>query len=437
MSYDSALMPGGHIRVLIIPGHDPVGDWMASVVQAEADLVLLGTARNLELAMETVNKLMPDVVLVDIASGILDHVELLNQLAAPASGASVIVVAMGHEVDLVRQAMLVGAHGFLLKPFGETDLLSSIRQAHELIVQRRAQLEKAPHPEVRATEQHRARAPIVGVFSPKGGVGCTTLAVNLAVALVEATGQETILVDADLRFGDVDTALNLASTTTLGTVIAQLDDLDDDLLMHSLIRHKSGIRVLPAPDHIDAADWIEHEDMKRLLRRLAEMGRGYVVVDTWSALNDCTLSILDACDHLLVLTTPQVTALRDVYRFLEVLGLLKYDLGKVWLVLNHCYLPGEVRLKDLERTLGRPITQMIDYAPGPVVNSLNRGVPLVEAYPDAEATRNIIALARRLVAEGRGAESGVPLRSAERAAEKPRKRRLFSARPALGGEVSR
>ncbi|HSJ56469.1 MAG TPA: P-loop NTPase, partial [Anaerolineae bacterium] len=384
-----------------------------------------------------VEKLKPNVVLVDIASGILEHADLLNRLAAPSAACAVIVVAMGHEVDLVRQAMLSGAQGFLLKPFGETDLLSSVRQAYELSMQRRAQVEQTQASQTSGAKQRGERAPIVGVFSPKGGVGCTTLAVNLAVALVEATGQESILVDADLRFGDVDTALNVSSTTTLGTVITQLDDLDDDLLLQCLVRHKSGVRVLPAPDHLDAADWIEHEDMRKLLHRLAELGRGWVVVDTWSALNDCTLSILDACDHLLVVTTPQVTALRDVYRFLEVLGLLKYDMQKVWLVLNHCYLPGEVRMKDLERTLGRPITQTIGYAPGPVVNSLNRGVPLVEAYPDSQATDNIVSLARQLTDAYKEAESGVAVHSREGAGAKTRKRGLFSGRLTLGSEVSR
>ncbi|MBN1659144.1 MAG: P-loop NTPase [Anaerolineae bacterium] len=437
MSYDRALVTGGNIRVLVIPGHDPVGDWMASLVQAEADMTMLGLTRNLTHVIETVDKLKPDVVLVDIGSGILEQVELLNYLSAPGSACSVIVVAMSNEVDLVRQAMLVGAQGFLLKPFGETDLLSSVRQAYDLAVQRRAQLEKAPPPQAGASSAHVERAPVVGVFSPKGGVGCTTLAVNLAVALREATGQETILVDGDLRFGDVDTALNIAGATSLATVIAQLDDLDDALLAKSLAHHSSGIRVLPAPDHLDAADSIEPNDVRKLMRRLAGLGTGYVVVDIWSTLNDCTLSILDECDHLVVLTTPQVTALRDVYRFVEVLGLLKYDLSKIWLVLNHCYVPGELRLKDLERTLGRPIAQTIDYAPGPVLTSLNRGVPLVQAYPNTPAAEKIVALARQLVAANREAESGVPSHGKQSAPEKTRKHKLFSRRLALGSEVSR
>ena len=136
----------GKIRVLVIPGMDPVGDWMADVIKLEQDMTGLGVVRDLSQALETVERLAPEVILVDIGSGILQRTEILSRLASSSSGAAVIVVAMLGEVDMVRQAMLHGAQGFLLKPFSEAELLSSIRQAYELVLQRRAEM---PKPEVR------------------------------------------------------------------------------------------------------------------------------------------------------------------------------------------------------------------------------------------------------------------------------------------------
>ncbi len=425
MSSDREAGPMGKVKVLVIPGMDPVGDWMADVIKLEQDMACLGLVRDLAQALETVERLAPEVILVDIGSGILQRTEILSRLAAPASGAAVIVVAMLGEVDMVRQAMLHGAQGFLLKPFSEAELLSSIRQAYELVLQRRAEMPKRGIPE--QAESIR-RAEVIAVFSPKGGVGCTTVAINLAVALRTLTDKSTILLDGDLRFGDIDTALNISSATNVGTLVSQLDEMDNQLLDRSLIPHKSGVRVVVAPPHLDMADAIRPEHLRKLISRLSELEDGYVVIDAWSSLDDCTLSILDKCQHLVVITTPQVTAMRDVHRFLEVLNLLGYGRSSTRLVLNHCYHRSEVNVKDLERALGHPFVQEIDYSPNQVTASLNRGVPLVQEYRDSAAARSIMRLAQYLV---ESTDARPTLDTEEEPAgknEKPKRRGLFSQR---------
>ncbi|MGD9146013.1 MAG: P-loop NTPase, partial [Anaerolineae bacterium] len=365
----------------------------------------------------------------------LQQGELLSHLAGPVSGAAVIVMAMLGEVDMVRQAMLYGAQGFLLKPFSEAELLGSLRQTYELISQRRAELADAPRglpaPEVKPGD----RAEIVALYSPKGGVGCTTIAINLAVALQKVTGKSSILVDADLRFGDIDSALNIATASSIGSLVSQLDELDNQLLDRSLIPHSSGIRVVVAPPHLDMADSIRPEHLNRLLTRLSELDDGYIVVDAWSALDDLTLSILDLCQHLIVVTTPQVTALRDVHRFLEVLSLLGYDRGKISLVLSHCYHRSDVKPKDMERALGYPVVQTIQYAPSQVTASINRGLPLVQEYRDSPAAQNIIRLAEFIAEKSaRQKQMGLEEGMVPETQEKPKRRGLFFQRkPAADG----
>ena len=427
MSFDREAGPMGKIKVLVIPGMDPVGDWMADVIKLEQDMACLGLVRDLAQALDTVDRLAPEVILVDIGSGILQRTEILSRLAAPASGAAVIVVAMLGEVDMVRQAMLHGAQGFLLKPFSEAELLSSVRQAYELVLQRRAEM-----PKKGITEQAESirRAEVIAVFSPKGGVGCTTVAINLAVALNTLTGKPTTLLDSDLRFGDVDTALNISSASNVGALVSQLDEMDNQLLARSLITHKSGIRVVVAPPHLDMADAIRPEDIRKLISRLSELDEGYVVIDAWSSLDDCTLSILDKCQQLVVITTPQVTAMRDVHRFLEVLNLLDYGRDATRLVLNHCYHRSDVNVKELERALGVSIVQEIEYAPNQVTASLNRGVPLVQEYGDSPAARSIMRLAQYLVdrADAHGSQDLEDELAEDK--RKPKRRGLFSQRRA-------
>lgn len=406
-----SLIDRGVIRVLIIAGQDPVSDWMANVISSEPGLLFVGLVRDPAFALESIQKLEPDVLLIDVNSGILRQENLLAQVAAPIARQAVIMVAMMGEVEAVQKAMLRGAQGFLLKPFREEELVGSIRKAYDLLLQRRAEMPSVS--QLMAGEQARLQpqAKIISVYSPKGGVGCTTVAINLAVSLHTLSQKPVILVDGDLRFGDIDIALNITSGTSINRLLPDLDGLDDPVLENALALHSSGIRVLTAPPLVDAAESIRPEQLSHLLHRLARLGEGYIVVDAWSVLDDYTLAILDASTRLVMLTTPQVTALRDTHRCLDALKLLKYDVEKTLLVLNQCYHRSTIRIRDVEQALGYRIAQVIEHAPGEVTASLNRGVPLVLEYSDSPAAQNILELARTL--SGKGAPTLEPMARTE------------------------
>ncbi len=407
MGSDQMSLPVPLTRVLIVPGRDTFGDWMASAVTTQQDMIVTGIIRDLGQLDGAVEKLGPDVLLLDMGSGILQHIDLLRRLTAPRSGLAVVVVALMNEVEGVQQAMLQGAHGFLLKPFTEPELLKSVRQAHELLRQRRAEMSSLARTYPGGSAAEPARGEVVVVFSPKGGVGKTTVAVNLAVALRMETSKRVILVDADLSFGDVDAALNMVSATSLIEILPTLAAGDDVNLENDLVPHHSGIHVLPASPELGGSDGLHPDQLRQLLTRLAGLGEGYVVVDTWSTVDDCTLALLDASQHLVLITTPQVMALRDTRRFLDALRLLNYNLDKMLLVLNQCYHRVEVKIQDVERALGHPVAQVIEYAPGPVTTSLNRGVPLVTEYRTSSAAQNIVRLAGLVAARSAQQSVGV------------------------------
>jgi pilus assembly protein CpaE len=427
MSSELDIQPEGKIRVLILAGPDPIGDWMASAIRFEPDIALLACLQDMTQARESVDHLSPDVLLVDVSSGIVTDSDLIQRVSTPVPTSAVIVVATMDEVEIVRQAMLQGAKGFLLKPFSEADLLKSIQQAHALILRQRAELARIPEEPGAVRPETLPKADVVAVFSPKGGVGCTTIAVNLAVALETVIRMPTILVDGDLRFGDVDAALNMPAGTSVGTLAPSLDEFSNQELDRALVVHESGIKVLTAPPYLDAADSIQPAHFKLLLRRLSALRPGFVVVDTWSSLDDITLAILDSCQHLIVVTTPQIMALRDTHRFLEVLELLEFDPDQVMLVVNHCYQRSSLQPRDVERALNRPIDQVIEHTPLQVTASLNRGVPLILDYRDSPAARGILSLARQLGAKQIVPEDQQTAASPEpRANQGPRRRGLFS-----------
>jgi pilus assembly protein CpaE len=408
MSRDAMPQSEEKIRVLILPGQDPVGDWMATVINLDPGLSLLALVRDLDQVQSNVEKLAPKVILVDLSSGILQRKELLSEISG---GAAVVVVATPNELDLVQQAMLHGAKAFLLKPFGETDLLNTVRRVKPPV--KPAQ----PAPSIPIAESDE-QASVLAVYAPKGGVGCTTVAINLAVALHKRSQQQVTLVDGDLGFGDVDTALNLPASLNIATLVPQMDRLDDASLEASLVRHRSGIRVLPAPPHLDAADTIEPDHLRDLILHLQRLDAGYVVADTWSQLDDRTLSIFDCCSQLVVVTTPQVTALGDTRRFLEVMDLLNYDREGIVLVLNNCYHRMHVRPQDVERALGHPVAQVLDYEPATVTAAINHGLSLVEENLKSGAAQGILKLAE-LVEEGEAAQVSLRPKRAVVPAEGP------------------
>jgi pilus assembly protein CpaE len=423
MKSAGSLSTQAKIKVLVIGGSDSVGDWMAEIITVDEDMVFLGLVRNLAQALECVEKLKPDVILVDIGSGILEEGDLINRLASPLSDTAIIVVAMMGEVDIVRQAMLHGAQGFLLKPFNEEEMLSSVRAAYELVALRRSERSTTGLLPPGEEAEAEPKAEIISVFSPKGGVGATTVAVNLAVALKALSDKPTILIDGDLRFGDIDIALNINAPSSISTLLSNLDELDEDLVERALVTHDSGVKVLTAPAFPDVADRIQPEQLRELLARLAELYDGYIVVDVWSSLDDCALSVLDACQRLVVVTAPQVTAMRDTHRFLEVLRLLEYDMSRVVLVLNHCYQRGKFSLREVQRALGFQVSQVIDHAPNAITASLNRGVPFVKEHRGNPAAKGIRHLAHTLTNNRGGEQSPEALAEPEPAKNNSRRKR--------------
>ena len=156
----------------------------------------------------------------------------------------IIMMSVQGEADYLRRSMLAGAREFLIKPFSSDELISSIRRVHELGASRR-QAMPSTTPTV-PTEVEQERLPekmgkIIAVFSPKGGVGCSTVAINLAIALHRAEGKPVALVDGSLQFGDVAVLLNLQANRSLADLAPHVDELDHELLDHVMLSHPSGV----------------------------------------------------------------------------------------------------------------------------------------------------------------------------------------------------
>ncbi len=234
--------------------------------------------------------------------------------------------------------------------------------------------------------EHFRRGQIVSVFAAKGGVGKTTIAVNLAVGLTRFYGRKTLVIDGDLAFGDVGVRLNIASNKSLFD-IASGGDVDFNSLADALVQHNSGVSLLLRPSTPAMSERIDIESVSRVLYAYKALF-DFVIVDTFPALNELNHRILDASDRIIVVTTPEISSVYSTYRFLEVAESLGHA-HKVLVVLNRAN--SGLRLDALERELGMNVDCTVISAGRTVVEAANRGISIFSHDPheEEEITRDL------------------------------------------------
>jgi pilus assembly protein CpaE len=379
------------IKVLIVDDIPETRDHLSKLLGFEGDVEVVGAAGGGPEAIEMAMALRPDVVLMDINMPGMDGITATEKLAAEVPNCAVIMMSVQGEADYLRRSMLAGAREFLVKPFSSDELTASIRQ----VWSREKDKQSRYAPIVQTTEISNGTgepASVVAVFSPKGGVGRTTISVNLAVAVAQ-TGKRVALVDASLQFGDVGVLLNLnPRNKSIADLAGELQADQIDSLDTFMITHSSGVRVLLAPPSPEQAELIGGVAVKRVLQRL-RTDFDLIVVDCPSSFNEPTLAVLDEADLILTLLTLEITSVKNMRLFLEVCEQLGYGSDKIRLVLNRADSTLGIRVADVEHSIGRKVDHTIVSDGRSVVYALNRGVPFFLSNREAQVSQDIQRLA--------------------------------------------
>ncbi|MGZ3632071.1 MAG: AAA family ATPase [Candidatus Limnocylindrales bacterium] len=386
------------IRVLIVDDIQETRDHLTKLLGFESDVEVVGAAASGPEALEAAARLLPDIVLMDINMPGMDGITATEQLTAQVPTSAVIMMSVQGEADYLRRSMLAGAREFLVKPFSSDELISSIRQVNQREKEKSVRAVERPVAGTPTTESGEPGR-IVTVFSPKGGVGRTTVAVNLAVAAASELGKRVVLVDGSFQFGDVGVLLNLnPKNKSIADLIPEMADGEPESIDQIIVTHSSGLRVLLAPPSPEMAELITPPYLKRLLQRLRE-SHDLVIVDSWPWFHDTTLSLLDLSDEILALLTLEITNIKNIRLFLEVADQLGYPSGKIKLILNRADSALGIRVSDVEHSIGRRIDETIVSDGRSVVYALNRGVPFVTSNREAQVSQDILRLARSLTGE--------------------------------------
>ena len=416
------------LRVLAIAKHDPAFDWDQLPLQEE-HYDIIGRYDSVSEAWKRLQRGQVDIVLADTSGeGVLTP-DWIQTLTVQAPGTLVIVIATNLEMDFIRQAMLKGAHGFLLKPFDLPELSHSIKQVYQLWLQRHALLAEATNGAAAPTKKAHA----IAVFSPKGGSGVTAISVNLAVALKQQTDAPVLLVDADLQTADVDIFLNVFNKLSILDLINVEQEVDHELLDQIATEHATGITVLQGNPNLQFIESpVDAGQMSALIEELMMVWDGYIVFNTSNSLDRATVEVIDAVDTVLLITTPQLSTLRVMRNFLDIAEIYDDPSDKWQVIMNSYQSQKALRMSDIEESIHYPIKATIAQDINLVSTSINRGTPLVLSDTKSAVAKDIQALAKQIMeANSRPQQSQVAdnkqntLQEEEAAQSKSGKRRFW------------
>ena len=243
-----------------------------------------------------------------------------------------------------------------------------------------------------------AQGKIVTVYSPKGGTGCTTLAVNLALAL-HNEDTRVVLVDANLQFGDVAVFVNEQGKNTIIDLAPRVDELDPDIVEEIMIKHEpSGIHILAAPQRPEMAEKVSADQFGKVLNYLRRM-YAYVVVDTAPILTDITLSAIDASDTIVLITTQDIPAIKNARLFLDLLQTMGIDRERIVFTMNRFDKRIAITPERVGENLKQEIKAVVPLDERVVIPAVNRGVPFMLDNKSQPVARGVFGLAEAVRAQ--------------------------------------
>ncbi len=385
------------VKVFLISGQIELRNAVAGALAHVEYTILTGETASAAEAMHLVETGDPDVILIDAAID-EDGYKLAESLSGSYPETALVILESELKEEAMRKAIFSGAKDVLIYPFSPAKLIDSIYRSYQ-------GMKKAQQSRANSTpRQHKKfqQGHLTVVFSTKGGVGKTFLATNLAFALAKGNRAKVVLVDLDLDFGNASLALDIAPRYTISDVVNEIANMDQDLMESFLIPHSSGIWVLAANVQPRMNEFINAEHVETIIK-LLQSSFDFVVVDMPSRFSSTLDPVFKMSNLLLLVTTPEVSTIRNLKACLNTLDSLNFSAGKTKLVLNKAGLSVDIRIKDVETTLGHPLYGSLPLDIKLVTDSMNKGIPIGLLYPRSKINRSVENLAEIIT---KGASTG-------------------------------
>ncbi|MEL6148795.1 MAG: response regulator [Chloroflexota bacterium] len=406
------------IRILLVDDIAEVRDNVAKLIRFEQDFEVVGSSGSGREGIRLAKDLEPDIIIMDINMPDIDGISATQEITRALPAVGVIMMSVNSDRDYLRRAMMAGAKDFLTKPAKMDDLYGTIRHVYKIQEGARRQAKAikegafAPIQDTQDKGDGERDGHIIACFSPKGGVGTTTVAINLASSLM-GPNSKVLLIDADIQFGDIGVFLNLQAQSTLADIIENANDLDVEYFENIVVTHPTGVKVLLGPPRPEFAEQVYSvpDSVIEIIKQV-RYSYDFIIIDTASRLDDLTVGICDMASSILLVSTPTLPSVRNVRNALDLFDqLYEGSSQKVKLVLTqvHDERRGQrvtITTEKIESFLKREVYASIPSEERAILQAIVKGTPVIaaERNTDKSPVRELLELGAKVRTDLTGVE---------------------------------
>ncbi len=320
------------------------------------------------------------ILLIDISENTEKALESIRKLKDEKKDTLIAALSYKATTDVIIKAMRAGAKEFISKPVIKTDFKETIT----------ALIQEIDNKTVNES------CKIISTFSNKGGIGKTSIAVNLAIELAQLSKEKVALVDLNLQLGDVATFLDLTPSFAMDYIANNIQNLDDNELLKTLTRYKNtSLYVIADPLNIDKSKEITSAQIEEILQSLKK-SFSYIVIDIGTNIDSKTIKALDMSDLILLVATVNLPAIRSIQRCMEMFNKLGYTQDKIKLVLNRYMENEEIKTSDIEEVVKQKVYWKIPNNYLTMMSAINKGVPVNEINQESNIAQNYMDFASKV-----------------------------------------
>jgi pilus assembly protein CpaE len=367
------------LRVALVDPNDQSRESLKQLLEMIGEIWVEADCSRYELFVSLVEQTQPDIAIINLDSDIDKSLLVIQQLNLEAPNISILVTSETSDGQLILKVMRAGAEEYLTLPIHQDELSSALARLRR-------------HRPMAESEQQRV-CEVITLAGANGGVGTTSIAVNLGCCLAEKPQNSVAILDLDLALGDADVFLDLIPEYTLADVVQNVSRLDIDLLRKSMTKHHTGLFLLPRPVDLIEAEFISEESIKHVIDLMKESFT-HLIIDVSKSYNELDKVAMEAANRVLLITQLDLPCLRNSVRMLMNFDESDAVKDKVDIVVNRTgFEAGQISLRKAKETLNREIYFQIPNDFRTMVDGRNNGVPLITQSPKAGITQAF----RRLV----------------------------------------
>ncbi|TWT57746.1 Septum site-determining protein MinD [Thalassoglobus neptunius] len=368
------------VRLAIVDPRDGSRTTIKNLLLGIDSVWLEAECSRYEFFSDIITQTQPDIALIALDADPQQGLATIAEVRQESPECHVLVVSSSQEGSLILQAMRNGAKEFLHSPLNLDDFMAALDRIQN----------------VNGNRDGKSKSTrVITVIGASGGVGCTSLAVNLGCALASNVENSVAIIDLDLALGDADVWLDIIPDYTILDVAENISRLDFSMLKRSLTQHASGAFLLPRPVHMDHSAPLTPDELRRVIA-LLKATFTHLIVDVSKSFSQLDMAAMEIADQILVVTQLDLPCLRNVVRINQFLD--EHELSsKVQIIVNRVGLgESQISLNKALDTIGREVFWQIPNEYAAIIESRNNGVPLLTEFPKAKITKAIEQLAQKI-----------------------------------------